>query len=544
MLLYRGNEGRGDFKLKIVNIILRIGPALARVRRVWIYSLIVAAGVGVSARAENALGKIQARGKLIVGTDATYPPFELKVGDRFEGFDIDLGKEIGKELGVRTEWVNINWDGIFAALQTGKFDLVMSDVVITDKRKQEMAFSQPYFLSGQTVARRRNDSRIGEAKDLAGKLVSVQQETTGQYAVEKMNLPGTRIRKFETMQDALLEVRNGRADAAVGDMPALKEMIRKGYPELELTGGIFVHENYGIAARRGEPELLGAVNAALDRIMADGRYARIYQRWIGEPLPAGYVEELERVRPEGTPLTERATGSAFTIRWGLLRGALPLLLRGALLTLEITALTLFIGIPAGLMVALARLSAFRPLSALATAYVEVIRGTPLLVQIFFIYFGLPVIGLQLDPLVSAVTAMSLNAAAYIAEIFRAGIQSIDSGQMEAARSLGMDYAGAMRWVILPQTIRRVLPPLTNEAVALLKDTSLISIIGLAELTRVGREQASNSGSPVTILLAVALLYLVMTLPLTALVRMLEWKWQPVRRPRARGKTVGRPGLVH
>lgn len=513
-------------------------------RLLWIWILLVAVLVRLPARAEDALEKIRSRGKLIVGTDATYPPFELKVGDRFEGFDIELGNEIGKELGVETEWVNINWDGIFAALQTGKFDLVMSDVVITDKRKQEMAFSRPYFLSGQTVARRKGDARISEAKDLAGKLVSVQQETTGQYAVEKMNLPGTRIRKFETMQDALLEVRNGRADAAVGDMPALKEMIRKGYPELELTGGIFVHENYGIPLRRGEPGLLGAVNAALDRIVTDGRYSRIYQRWIGEPLPAGYLEELEKVRPEGTALTERGAGSAFTIRWGLLRSALPLLLRGAVMTLEITALTLLIGIPAGLMVALARLSAFRPLSMLATTYVEVIRGTPLLVQIFFIYFGLPAIGVQLDPLVSAVTAMSLNAAAYIAEIFRAGIQSIDSGQMEAARSLGMDYARAMCWVILPQTLRRILPPLTNEAVALLKDTSLISIIGLAELTRVGREQASNSGSPVTILLAVALLYLLMTLPLTALVRTLEWKWQPVSRPRVRPKAAVKPRLAH
>src|SRR5207248_3558592 len=123
------------------------------------------------------------------------------------------------------------------------------------------------------------------------------------------------------------------------------------------------------------------------------------------------------------------------------------------------------------------------------------------------------------------TALSLNAAAYISEIFRAGIESIDSGQMEAARSLGMDYTGAMRWVILPQTLRRVLPPLTNEAVALLKDTSLISVIGLAELTRVGREQASNSGSPVTMLLAVAVFYLALTLPLTYLVRCLEARWQ-------------------
>src|SRR4029434_7998654 len=128
----------------------------------------------------------------------------------------------------------------------------------------------PYFLSGQTIVRRKGDKRILSSKDLPGKLVTVQQATTGQYAVEKVGLPAGRSRKFETMQDALLEVRNGRGDAAVGDLPALREMIRKGYPELEVVGGIFVHENYGVVIRRGEPELLAAVNQALGQIMADG----------------------------------------------------------------------------------------------------------------------------------------------------------------------------------------------------------------------------------------------------------------------------------
>lgn len=488
-------------------------------------------GLALVAQAESTLDRIRERGVLIIGTDATYPPFEFMEGDRFRGFDIDLGNEIGKELGVRVQWENINWDGIFAALQTGKFDLVISDVVITDKRKKEMAFSRPYFLSGQTIVRRKGDARIRSSKDLPGKLVTVQQETTGQYAVEKLGLPAERIRKFETMQDALLEVRNGRGDAAVGDLPALREMIRKGYPELEVVGGIFVRENYAVVARRGDTELLAAVNAALAKIMADGRYARIYEQWIREPLPATTIADLDRIRGQGTPVTETASGSAFTIRWELLRSALPLLLRGALMTLYITGLAILIGIPVGLLVALARISPFRPLSLVATVYVEVIRGTPLLMQIFVIYFALPALGLQLPQFVAAVTALSLNAAAYIAEIFRAGIQSIDAGQMEAARALGMDYPRAMRWVILPQTLRRVLPPLTNEAVALLKDSSLISVIGLAELTRIGREQASNSGSPVTIYLALAVLYLMMTIPLTQLVRRLENKWQPISRPR-------------
>jgi His/Glu/Gln/Arg/opine family amino acid ABC transporter permease subunit len=501
------------------------------------------------ARGETTLQRIRARGRLVIGTDATYPPFEYVENGRLQGFDIDLGDAIARELGVQSEWVQMEWAGIFPGLETGKFDLVITGVTITEERKKGLGFSRPYFLSGQTVVRRKGDTRIGGAKDLPGRVVAVQQETTGQVAAERIGLPRDRIHRFDTLQDALLDVRNERADAAIGDLPALKEIIRKGYPELEVVGGIFVRENLGVVARRGDRDLIAGVNGALDQLMVDGRYEQIYERWIREPATTHLIAGLDDVRGVGTAVPaataaaappapsagKAAGGSAFTIRWGLLRASLPRLLEGARLTLYLTFLTLLLGVPAGLLVALARLSAFAPLRLAATSYVEVVRGTPLLMQIYVIYFVLPAIGLSLPPLVAGVAALSLNAAAYISEIFRAGIQSIDAGQMEAARALGMDYRGAMAWVILPQTLRRVLPPLTNEAVALLKDSSLVSVVALSELMRVGKEIASNAGSPMTIYLAVALLYLAMTLPLTHLVRWLEVKWQPVSRPRAHSK---------
>ena len=142
-------------------------------------------------------------------------------------------------------------------------------------------------------------------------------------------------------------------------------------------------------------------------------------------------------------------------------------------------------------------------------------------QIYVIYFVFPALGLSLAPFVAGLLALSLNAAAYVSEIFRAGIESIDVGQREAARALGLNGAQTMRYVLLPQTVRRVLPPLTNEAAALLKDSSLVSVVALSELMRVGKEQATTAGAPTTVYLAVALIYLLMTLPLTALVRRLE-----------------------
>ena len=503
-----------------------------------------------AALAQNALEQIRQRGTLIIGTDATYPPFEFKDGSTFRGFDIEIGDAIAAELGVKAQWVNMDWSGVMGALETGKFDLVMSGVTITAERKKGQGFSRPYFLSGQTIVRKRGDTRLNTAQDLPGQIVAVQQETTGQYAAQRLGLPKDHIHRFDVLQDALLDVRNGKSDAAIGDLPAVRDMIRKGYPELEMTGGVFVRENLGIVSRKNETELISAVNYALGRIMVNGQYARSYETWVQEPLTLDQLAELEHVKSDGTsvPLyvpqnlaansetTQQpaATGSAFTIRWELLRKALPDLLRvGARLTLELTLCTLLIGIPAGLLIALARVSGFAPLQWAVSVYVEIVRGTPLLMQIYVLYFIFPAIHLNLSSLAAGVAALSLNAAAYISEIFRAGIQSIDTGQMEAARALGMDYPKAMRWVILPQTLRRVLPPLTNEAVALLKDSSLVSVVALTELMRLGREYATNAGSPTTIYLAVALIYLAMTLPLTWLVRRLEAAWQPINRPRAK-----------
>jgi His/Glu/Gln/Arg/opine family amino acid ABC transporter permease subunit len=479
------------------------------------------------ASAQNALERVRQKGELTIATDATYPPFEFKQNGQLTGFDIELGGEIAKELGVKVNFLSLEWAGVLGALESGKCDLVMSGVTITDERKNKgYLFSRPYFLSGQTIARRKGDTRIRSLEDLKDKIASVQAETTGQFALEKAGVPKDRILKFDQLQDGLTDTRNRKSDATVADLPVLKRILRQGYPDLELVGEIPVKENLGIVAWKTAPELRDAVNDALTKILADGRYAALYQKWMDEPATPAMLAELDKVRDAGTATI---APSAAPSSASLLREALPQLLNGAKLTLFLTFLTLLIGTPAGLFVALLRISHLSPLKILATTYVEIVRGTPLLMQIYVIYFVLPRVGLQFSPLIAGILALSLNAAAYISEIFRAGIESIDVGQMEAARSLGMNYAGAMRWIILPQTLRRVLPPLTNEAVALLKDSSLVSVVALSELMRVGKELATNSGEPTLIYLTVALFYLTMTLPLTFLVRRLERAWQPVSR---------------
>ena len=205
--------------------------------------------------------------------------------------------------------------------------------------------------------------------------------------------------------------------------------------------------------------------------------------------------------------------------------SLPALLKGAVLTVEITLISLTFGVIAGTLLALARLSPIKPLSWLATIYIELIRGTPLLVQIFLIYFGLPQItGINLDPFPAGAIAFSLNSAAYVAEIMRSGIQGVPRGQTEASLSLGFSPRDTIRYIVLPQAFRRVLPPLVNEALNLLKNTSLLSAISLVELTRAGQIVASRTYKPFEMYLAIALIYLVMTLVLTLLANYLEGRW--------------------
>ena len=212
--------------------------------------------------------------------------------------------------------------------------------------------------------------------------------------------------------------------------------------------------------------------------------------------------------------------------FSLITSSFPLLLQGALVTLQITALAVGLGLVLGLIAALAQLSKFGILRILAKVYVDFIRGTPLLVQIFIIYFALPVIiGHRIDPFVAAVAACSINSGAYVAEIFRAGIQSIEQGQMRAGLSLGMTWAQTMRFIILPQAFKRIIPPLGNEFIAMLKDSSLVSVIGFEELTRSGQLVIAETYGSLEIWTAVALLYLVMTLTITRLVGYLEKRFR-------------------
>ena len=210
----------------------------------------------------------------------------------------------------------------------------------------------------------------------------------------------------------------------------------------------------------------------------------------------------------------------------LVVNSFPLLLVGAGVTIKITALSVALGVVIGLFVGIARISRIKILRVLAAIYVDFFRGTPHLVQIFLVYFALPVItGQRVDPFVAAIGSCGINSGAYVAEIFRAGIQSIDKGQMEAGRSLGMTWVQTMRYIIVPQAFKRVIPPLGNEFIALLKDSSLVSVIGFEELTRRGQLIIAKTYGSLEIWISVAVIYLAMTLTISRFVAYLERRYK-------------------
>ena len=215
-----------------------------------------------------------------------------------------------------------------------------------------------------------------------------------------------------------------------------------------------------------------------------------------------------------------------TFDMNLVINSFPLLLIGAGVTIQITVLSTAIGFVIGLIVGVARISDLGVLRMLAEVYVEFFRGTPLLVQIFLFYFALPVItGQRIDPFIAAISACGINSGAYVAEIFRAGIQSVDDGQMEAGRSLGMTWLQTMRYIIVPQAFKRVIPPLGNEFIAMLKDSSLVSVIGFEELTRRGQLIIAKTYGSFEIWMSVAVIYLVMTLTISRFVAYLERRYR-------------------
>ena len=464
---------------------------------------------------------LNAQQVLQVGTEPAFPPFEMQAedGKGFTGFDIDLFKAIGDRANLTIQFQSMPFDGLIPALQSKTIDAAISGMTITAERAQTVDFTRPYFQSGLAIAVRKDSkNEIKSFDDLTNKKIAVAIGTTG--AKQAATIPGAELFTFDNSALALQELSNGRVDAVVNDAPVTLYAIKVGnLDNVEVVGELLTEEYYGIALPKNSPNL-EKINNALDELLKTGEYRQLYQKWF-----AGEPPKLPLVAPA-------LEGEGTTFSWVR---TFRTLLYGALVTIMLTAFSVFFGSIGGSLLAVMSISDFKPLGWFSRIYIDFFRGTPLLVQIFMIYFGLPSLVQQIgldfsfNRFAAAVTALSLNSAAYLAEIIRGGIQSIDTGQWEASQSMGMSWMQTMRYVIFPQAFRRMLPPLGNEFITMIKDTSLVAIIGFEELFRQGQLMVATTYRAFEIYAAVALIYLLLTFVASRVFSWLEKRLNPIRR---------------
>lgn len=447
---------------------------------------------------------------LRVATEPSFAPFEFQKEGSGEitGFDMDLVRAMGKQAGYKVEISNMGFDALVPALNAGNIDLVAAGMSITEDRKKQIDFTAPYYTSGLVIMVHKDDNSIKSIKDLEGKRIAVQIGTSGENKARTVK--DAKVVAFNTNSEVAMELINRGVDATINDSPVLNYyLVQGGDKHCKIIGDVMEAEEYGMAVKKGNEKLLKDMDKALLELKASGEYDRIYKTWFGEAA-------TEKAKADAA---KQAQGASF------IADIFPLLLQGAGITIEISALSVLFGLIIGLLLAIARLSSNKVLSIMAAAYVDFIRGTPLLVQIFLVYFALPgILGHRVDPFFAAISACSINSGAYLAEIFRGGIQSIDKGQMEAGRSLGLTWWQTMQFIIIPQAFKRIIPPLGNEFIAMLKDSSLVSVIGFEELTRRGQLIIARTYASFEVWLAVAIIYLVMTFTVSRLVAVLEERY--------------------
>ncbi|BDY27723.1 ABC transporter permease subunit [Mycolicibacterium mageritense] len=418
---------------------------------------------------------IRAAGVLRVGTEGVYSPFSYHdpATGQLVGYDVDVAKAVGEKLGVPVEFVETPWDSIFAALEAKRFDIVANEVTITPERQGKYDLSQPYSVGEGVIVTRADDDSIKTLDDVKGKTAA--ENATSNWS-EIARKAGADVEAVEGFTQAITLLNQGRVDVVINDSIAVYAYLAEtGDKSIKISGTVGEKSEQGFAARKNSG-LLPELNGALDELRADGTLAEISQRYLKTDATGAAPGTGQDGQNSQAPQVRSAWQLILDNLWPLAKAAITA-------TIPLTIISFAIGLVIALGVALARLSSNVVLSNIARFYISIIRGTPLLVQLFIVFFALPEFGVKIDPFPAAVIAFSLNVGGYAAEIIRSAIQSIPKGQWEAAETIGLSYVGALRRIILPQATRVAVPPLSNTLISLVKDTSLASTILVTELLR-------------------------------------------------------------
>jgi polar amino acid transport system substrate-binding protein len=447
---------------------------------------------------------------------------------RIIGFEVEVVNAIGRILGRPAQFVQNQWDGLIPGLERGNYDIVVSGLEITPDRARIISFSRPYYITYEQLVTRSGETGIRSLEDCRGKKVGTLKASLAQRMLEERK--DLQVVSYDGQINAYEDLLNGRLDAVLMDFIIGLYNVAT-IPGLKMAGEPLSRIEYGIGVRKEDAALLRQIDEALAQMIASGELKRILEDWnLWTPMCAGILGDASPGNPRAEAY-HRYVNSRLQKRagWEKARqylGYLPLLARGALVTLELSVIAMLLAVFAGVHLALARLYGPKFLRTLTLAYIESIRGTPLLIQLFLIFYGLPHIGIRLSPMLAAILGLALNYSAYEAENYRAGIQSIPKTQMEAALALGMTHLQALRYVIMPQAMRLVIPPVTNDFIALLKDSSLVSVITMVELTKAYSQLASIHYDYLGIGLLAAGMYFLVGLPFVRLARLAERYFTP------------------
>ena len=449
--------------------------------------------------------------------------------DRLVGFDVEIVTLLASGVGRTPEFVNVRFELINQSVARGDADIGMSGIEDTPARRATMAVTMPYYEFREVLSVRDADAgRFRSLADLRGKTVATLGGTIAyEILLRAQEEHGLRAVSYDDDVHPYSDLVIGRVDAVLLDNVLAERRHRtiSGFTIQPQT--VAIGHYVGVLAPENAP-LRDSMNETLRGAVRDGTLERIFRKWgvwnedqpklharllAGEPIPA--VIGLDE-----------SASVATVSRWAAARRYLPSLLRASVITIVLSCLSMGLAVVLGVLIATGRVYGGRLASWALTAYVELIRGTPILLQLFVLYYGLAA-AIRLPAFVAALLGLGLNYAAYESEIYRSALEAIPTGQLEAARTLGLSERQVLRLVRAPQAFRLALAPMTNDFVALLKDSSLVSVLTVLELTKETQIFATNLGCWVVPGTLCAGLYLAMSLPLAAMARRLERQWRTI-----------------
>lgn len=442
------------------------------------------------------------------------------------GFEVEIIKAIADELGMDNQHIQNQWDGLIPGLNRNDYDVAINGLEITEDRKKVVLFSVPYYVTYQQLVVRIDNLDISSMRDLIGKKVGTLKGSLAERMLRDQE--GIKVFTYDSEVNSYEELQNGRLEAVLIDHPVA--LYYAGWnPNLKLVGEPIGEVVYGLAMRKSDTLLAGKINTAISNLITSGKLREILDSWnMWNYMVATYLGDKSETKVKAKNyenfILSQKTELSFSDYVDRYVNVLPSFIQGAYWTILISILAMIFAILLGMLLALTRVYAPKWLSYIAIAYIELFRGTPLLIQLLFIYYALPQLGLKLDSFVAAVVGLGLNYAAYEAENYRAGLFSVPKGQMEAAISLGMTKNQAIRHIIIPQAIRLVIPPVTNDFIALLKDSSLVAIIAMTDLTKVYMQVSSTYYDYIVPGILVAIFYLLIGLPFVRVSKYLEEKY--------------------